>query len=66
MNHLTLRCLLGVGADNGGFTRIEFEYQNIYDNISVLSKELIKDLNDIIIDFGHKQVFKKKKRKHYA
>ena len=62
MNHLTLRCLLGVGADNGGFTRIEFEYQNIYDNVSVLSPELLKELNEIILEFGHKEVFKKKEK----
>ncbi len=66
INHLTLRCLLGVGADNGGFTRIEFEYQNIYDNVSVLSPELLKELNEIILKFGHKEILKKKKGKHYA
>ena len=61
-NHLTLRSLLGVGADNGGFTRIEFEYQNIYDNVSALSEELLKEINTIIIDFGHNEVFKKKEK----
>ena len=60
--HLTLRCLLGAGADNGGFTRIEFEYQNIYDNVSVLSDELLRELNQIIVEFGHKEVFKKKEK----
>lgn len=61
-NHLTLRCLLGVGAGHGGFTRIEFEYQNIYDNVSELSDELLKELNEVIIEFGHKEVFKKKEK----
>ena len=56
-NHLTLRSLLGVGVDNGGFTRIEFEYQNIYDNVSSLSDELLKEINEIIIDFGHAKIF---------
>lgn len=60
--HLTLRSLLGVGADNGGFTRIEFEYQNIYDNVSGLSDELLRELNQIIVEFGHKKVFKKKEK----
>ena len=54
--HLTLRCLLGVGSDNGSFTRIEFEYQNIYDNISNLDDELLQELNAIIVEFGHKEV----------
>ena len=61
-NHLTLRCLLGVGADNGVFTRIEFEYQNIYDNISGLSDEMLKELNEIIVEFAHREVFKKKEK----
>lgn len=61
-NHLTLRSLLGVGADHGGFTRIEFEYQNIYDNVSVLSDELLREINEIIIEFGHKEIFKKKEK----
>lgn len=60
--HLILRSLLGAGADNGGFTRIEFEYQNIYDNISLLSEELLKELNEIILEFGHKKIFKKKEK----
>ena len=59
-NHLTLRCLLGVGSDNGAFTRIEFEYQNIYDNISGLSDALLREINDIIVEFAHKEIFKKK------
>jgi len=61
-NHLTLRCLLGAGAENGGFTRIEFEYQNIYDNVSGLGDELLKELNEVIVEFGHKKIFKKKEK----
>ncbi|MDH3324654.1 MAG: ISNCY family transposase [Candidatus Peregrinibacteria bacterium] len=59
-NHLTLRSLLGVGADNGGFTLTHFEYQNIYDNVSKLSDELLKDINLVIVEFGHQKIFKKK------
>ncbi|MEA3448958.1 MAG: hypothetical protein U9Q98_11025 [Bacteroidota bacterium] len=43
-----------------GYERIEFEYQNIYDNVSALSDDLVKELNSIILEFGHQQVFKKK------
>ena len=43
-----------------GFEQAEFTYQNIYDNISQLSDELIKEINAIILDFGNKEVFKKK------
>ena len=58
-NHFTVRFLMGVESEYG-FSRIEFEYQNIYDNLSVLSDELVKELNDIVLEFGHKEVFKKK------
>ena len=56
-NHLTLRSLLGMGADHGGFTRIGLEYQNIYDNVSLLTDEILEEINQVILDFGHKQVF---------
>ncbi|NJO89865.1 MAG: hypothetical protein HC831_13655 [Chloroflexia bacterium] len=59
-NHLTLRSLLGMGADHGGFTRIEIEYQNIYDNVTLLNDEILQEINQVILDFGHKEVFKKK------
>ena len=57
-NDYLLRCLLGV--ERAGFDRIEFEYQQIYDNVSRLSDTMLKDLNDIIVEFGQKEVFKKK------
>ncbi len=56
-NHITLRGLLGVGGTFGSFIRIEFEYQNIYDNITLLSDELLQEINVIILEFGHKEVF---------
>jgi len=61
-NHLTLRGLLGVRTENGGFSRIEFEYQNIYDNVSSLNEDLLKEINEVIINFGHNEVFKKKEK----
>lgn len=61
-NHLTLRSLLGMGADHGGFTRIELEYQNIYDNVSLLTDEVLDEINQVILAFGHNEVFKKKEK----
>ena len=58
-NDYLLRCLLGVEFDNN-FGRIEFEYQQIYDNVSRLDDSILVKLNDIIVEFGQKQVFKKK------
>lgn len=37
----------------------QYEYQNIYDNVSLLDDELLKEINDVIVEAGH-QVFKKK------
>lgn len=58
-NHHTLRHLMGVERAFG-YERIEFEYQNIYDNVSALNDEMVKELNAVILDFGHQRVFKKK------
>ncbi len=58
-NHRSLRQLMGVERAFG-YERVEFEYQNIYDNVSALSDEMVKELNAVILDFGHQRVFKKK------
>jgi len=58
-NHKTMRQIMGVERESG-FERILFTYQNIYDNVNLLTDELVKELNEIILDFGHKEVFKKK------
>lgn len=60
-NHHALRYLMGVERDFG-YDRIEFEYQNIYDNVSALSDQMIIELNAVILEFGHKEVFKKKEK----
>jgi len=58
-NHHKMRHLMGI-EKGFGYERMEFEYQHIYDNVSMLSDELVTELNMIILDFGHGQVFKKK------
>jgi hypothetical protein len=58
-NDRLLRVLLGVERDYG-FERIEYEYQNIYDNVSGLDDQMLKEINDVIVEFAHGQVFKKK------
>ena len=54
-----LRQISGIEMESG-YQRIEFEYQNIYDNVSMLSDELITEINEVILRFGHSEVFKKK------
>jgi hypothetical protein len=58
-NHRSMRHLMGV-EKGFGFEPVQFEYQNIYDNVSKLSDELIAEINKIVLDFGHGEVFKKK------
>jgi len=58
-NHLSIRWLMGVEAEYG-FKRTEFSYQNIYDNVTLLSDEMVKEINSLVLEFGHGQVFKKK------
>jgi hypothetical protein len=58
-NDLLLRKLLGI-SDIFGEESFTFEYQNIYDNVSKLSDSMMIELNDVIVEFGHREVFKKK------
>ena len=53
-----LRQIMGVERESG-YGQIEFEYQNIYDNVSLLDDETVRQLNEIVLGFGH-NVFKKK------
>ena len=58
-NHLLLHQLLGIN-DTFGEVSFTFEYQNIYDNVSKLSETMLAAINDVIVEFGHREVFKKK------
>jgi hypothetical protein len=58
-NHILLRELIGI-SEIFGQERFVFEYQNIYDNVSKLSDEMLREINDVIVEFGHREVFKKK------
>lgn len=58
-NHLSIRWLMGVETEYG-FKRTEFSYQNIYDNVTLFNDEMVKEINSIILEFGHAEVFKKK------
>lgn len=55
-NHYTLRFLMGVEREFG-YERIEFDYQNIYDNVTLLDDDTVRQLNEVILAFGH-DVFK--------
>ena len=49
-----------MGVESGfGYEKYQFEYQNIFDNVSLLDDETVRELNQVIVEFGH-EVFKKK------
>ena len=52
------REIMGIETEDG-FERIEFEYQNILDNVTLLDDETVRKLNDVVVEMGH-GVFKKK------
>lgn len=55
----TIRQLLGIETETG-FDRIEIGYQRIIDNLHLLNEEMLKEINNVIVSFGHREVFKKK------
>lgn len=57
-NDYLVRQLMGV-EKTFGYDRYEFSYQNIIDNVGLLDDETVKELNNIIVAFGH-ETFKKK------
>lgn len=42
------REIMGVETEDG-FERMEFEYQNILDNVSLLDDETVLELNDVVV-----------------
>lgn len=57
-HHTLIRQIMGI-EKGFGYERLEFGYQNIVDNISLLDDETVRELNQVIVEFGH-EVFKKK------
>jgi len=58
-NHMSVRWLMGIEKEFG-YERTEFSYQRIYDNVTLLTDGVIKEINEVIVEFGHSRVFKKK------
>lgn len=38
-----------------------YDYQCIYDNVSLIGDSLVADVNALMLSFGYKEVFKKRK-----
>lgn len=60
-NHRTIRQLIGVEREFG-YEPVEFEYQTLYENVSMLNDEVLAELNEVIAEFGHGGGLKKKKK----
>lgn len=58
-HHTMIRQLMGIESLSG-FEKQRISYQNIVDNVALLDDESVKQLNTIIVEFGH-SVFKKKR-----
>jgi hypothetical protein len=43
-----------------GFEEVHFPYQTIVDNVSLLDDASLQAINEVIVSFGHGEVFKKK------
>lgn len=54
-----VRNIMGVHCTKFGMEEIEFEYQNILDNVSLIDEDLLYQINTIVVEAGH-QLLKKK------
>lgn len=59
-NHDSLiRKILGVHSTSYGAVEVEFSYQSILDNVSEIDEELLKKINQLVVDAGHELLKKK-------
>ena len=56
-----VREIMGVHSTKFGMEEIEFEYQNILDNVSLIDEELLYQINQVVVEAGH-QLLKKKEK----
>ena len=57
-HHATLREMLG----HGTFDKADYHYQTLKDNVSLLTPELLDQINQLVVNSGHVLVKKKRKR----
>lgn len=57
-HHTMIRQIMGVESDFG-HEKVKFSYRSIIDNVDLLDDQMVKEINDVIVEFGH-EVFKKK------
>jgi transposase, IS5 family len=57
-----LRKMLGVHVEKFGIEEVEFAYQTIVDNVSLIDDELLLQINKLVVAHGHNLL--KKRRTH--
>ena len=57
-HHQMIRQLMGIES-GFGYEKYKFQYQNIIDNVSLLDDETVRELNQVIVEFGHGVIKKK-------
>jgi transposase, IS5 family len=56
----TLRSLLGIQGNEFGVPQQEISYQNLIDNLNLITDEMMQKINAVIVSFANGEVFKKK------
>lgn len=62
----TLRSLLGIQANEFGVPQQEISYQNLIDNLRLITPEMMQKINAVIVSFANGEIFKKKEGEEYA
>jgi len=60
-----LRKTLGVHVEKFGIEEIEFAYQTIVDNVSLIDDNLLHEINLIVVEYGHNLLKKKTKKQAF-
>ena len=56
---------MGIESESG-FEVVTVGYQTIKDNVGLLTDDSLREICAIVVEFGNKEVFKKKRQRHYA
>ncbi len=59
-NHRTIRFMLGHSSFDDDY---EYKLQTVKDNVSLLTPEILNEINTVVVEGGHSLVKKKKRRR---
>lgn len=61
-NHKSIRGILGIEVEHGFGPGKQYSLQSIKDNLALFNEDLLKEINTLVVEAGHK-LFKKKRRR---